>query len=927
MPNFGLTRAIRQAVLQGAKEAKVLRPGEVAANATRIDVKPGELIQEPAPATAPVAPSATPPPPEVPALTPTQANPGLATPPPAPVRGATPLPSADDALMEPAAIDMDAGRLATARPEDYNLEAIEQPNFDVITTTDEVKGVIADVSARNVGRIDEARRGVITNAQLQGLANDLDINQDVVRQVMERRSGGILNAETILAARQVLNSSAQRVQELGKKIASGGGSPLERLQFRRQLLWHADYQTQFMGARAEAGRALNAFSLPAGADVDINRVRDLVENLNGRDTDDLAKEVALIDSPAGVTKLAREYTQSKLMGTVNELFINSILSGPKTHIVNTAGNVLMQSMQIAETAVAARIGRFLGGEEHVAVGEATALAHGTISAWRDGLRLAARTARTGVALDDVVKFDNAPRRSISATNLMSAEQLNTPLGRFAEGLIDGVRIGNVPVPGIGPIIRAPTERVMMPTDEFFKTLAYRGELERQAYLHVADQINSGAATAADAAQLAREFMENAPLKAVQAAEEYTRYVTFQNSLGPVGQKFQLAIRSAPVLTLLAPFIRTPINIFKAGIIDRSPLGIFSKKFWRTMNAGGRERDMMLARVGMGTATTAVVASYVMSGDITGGGPQNPEARELLLASGWQPYSVKVDGKYVSYARAEPLAFVIGATADATEILSYINSDVEGLNSDEERYVYDAAAAIIVGVANNTMSKTFVRGISDFTELMSNPGMYLEGWTRNQVPAFIPYSSMRNQLGQIQDPYLREAWTVLDQIKVRSGIPGYSESAPPRRDILGNPRKAAAGDLMGPMSPFPSTDESTDPVVRELVNVMNATKTVPVSMPSKSVDKMRLSAAEYDELIKLSRLDPAPNGRTFYDELDYVMGSSVYLSATADMQAELLKDVQTRYDSIGRLKLERDNLAFAERLTEFRARRNRLRFGE
>lgn len=932
MADFGLSRAIRQAVLSGvktgAKEAKVLRPGELESA-----VKP--KLDAP----AAVAP-------DVPPLATTQSDPGLATPAAAPTavpqsipEGAVPLDTTVQQSLDSRPLDVDAhaNRVAGLKLENYDLDAIEQPNFDKIATTDQVKSVIADVSARNAGAINEARRGVITNNQLSYLAADLDVNEDIVRKVMERESGGILNAETILGARQVLNSSADRIQQLGTKIAADGGTQMERIQFRRQLLWHQDYQTQFMGARAEAGRALNAFNIPSKVNA---FTLDIIENMNGHDTDKLAKEVALTDSTQAVTQLSRKYTQSKLMGTINELFINSMLSGPKTHIVNASGNVLMQSMNIAETAVAARIGRFLGGEEHVAVGEASALAHGTISAWRDGFRLAAKTARTGIALDDVVKFDSSPRRSISASNLMTPEQRATPLGRFAEALIDGVRVpsknpnfpNGIPVPGIGPIVRAPTERIMMPTDEFFKTLAYRGELERQAFLHAHDQVLSGAADAADAAQIAREFMESAPLKAVDAAEEYTRYVTFQNDLGDVGQKFQLALRSTPWLTLIAPFVRTPINLFKAGIIDRSPLGMFSKKFWSTMKAGGRERDMMLARVGMGTATTSVVASYVMSGDITGGGPQSPQARDVLTASGWRPYSIRVtdpttgEQSYVSYSRMEPLAFVIGATADATEILSYINSDAEEMVGEEESAVWNAAAAVITGVANNTMSKTFVRGVSDFTEMMSDPKRYFRGWAANQVTTVIPFASLRNQLGQIQDPYLREAWTVLDQLKVHSGIPGYSELAPPRRDILGQPRMAPAGSLLGPMSPFPVSQVDTDPVLSELTRVMNSTKTVPVNMPSKRIEGMKLTADEYDDLTVYSRLDVAPNGRTFRDELERAMGSSVYEKATVDMQSELLKSVQKNYDAIAAIRLEKENPGFAERITRYRAQKDQRRFG-
>ncbi len=828
--------------------------------------------------------------------------------------------------------DIEAGFISELDFEKFKLDETFQTNFDTIHTTDGIKAVIADVAKKNAIQIDEARRGKITNEQLQGLANDLDIREDVVRKVMERESGGVMNAETILAARQVLVSSADRIHSLAVKITKAEATDLDRLKFRRQLQWHREYQTGFMGARAESGRALNAYRIPtSGDEIDIRRVMELVDSAAGHDTNQVAKAIALMDNTASISNLARKYTQSKFMGVLNELFVNSILSGPKTHVINTTGNIMMQSMSITETAVAARIGRFLGGDEHVLIGEASAMFHGTNGAYRDAFRLLGKTMRTGIPLDDVVKFEGLRRRSISAEHLLTAEQRATPLGRVAEIILDGSKVSikgkEVPVPGIGQIIRAPTERVMMPVDEFFKTLAYRSEIERQAFLHVNDQIASGAAKMDQAADIAREFMENTPLKAIKAAEDYARYVTFQNALGPRAQAFQLAIAKTPVLKLLAPFVRTPVNIFKAGILERSPIGLLTPKFWNAMKKGGRDRDMMLARVGMGTATSSVVASYAIDGTITGAGPRNPDARRLLEMSGWQPYSVLVGDTYHSYARLEPLAFVIGAVADTVEISSYINSDVEGMD-DEQQQLNNAVAAIIMGITNNTMSKTYVRGIADFMEMATNPERKFAGWAKSMSSALVPFSALRSQLGAIDDPYLREAWTIIDNLKIRSGIPGWSEGAPPRRDLFGKPRPVKAGSLLGPMSPMPERDINEDATINQLVSLMNLTRTVPVTMPSKRVNGMRLTVQEYDQLILISRTEPSPaTGLTFTEELDRTFSEAKFLGATPDMQVDMIKHVQATYDANARDLLEENNPLFAERLKLHGMKRDRLKFGD
>ena len=114
-------------------------------------------------------------------------------------------------------IDERARAVSRATLGDFDLDATHQTNFDTITTTDDVKAVIAEAADRNALLIEESRRGTISNEQLKGLAADLNMEQDIVRAVLERESGGVLRPEVILGARQVLNASADRVLQLGKK--------------------------------------------------------------------------------------------------------------------------------------------------------------------------------------------------------------------------------------------------------------------------------------------------------------------------------------------------------------------------------------------------------------------------------------------------------------------------------------------------------------------------------------------------------------------------------------------------------------------------------------------------------------------------------------------------------------------------------------
>lgn len=939
MPNFGLTKAIGKAVRSASRGAKVVRPGELEADAKEALAKQAEAAKQAAAAAAP-----TPGVPTAPPASAAQPNPAAATPAPAsqgapsapqaqapglagPVAAATPtevpenvaarqapvpMPKADPNLQVPGQDLADARRLSTANLGNYALDDLSVPNFDKITTSDDIKAVIADTAARNASRIDQARREVITNQQLAGLAGDLDVGEDVIRAVITRENGGVLNPETILGARQVLNSSADRLKNLADLVASGKASDIEKVQFARQVQFHNEYQTQFMGARAEAGRALNAFKIPVGSDAtQVARISEIIAN-SGGDILELARVVKMADTTSGVTAAVKKGLFARAgqasMNLINRVFVNGILSGPPTHVVNIAGNALFQAMNAGELAMAARLGRFLPGAEHVEVGEALASLTGTLNATRDAFRLSAKALKSGETIDNILKYDAV---TTGGKTLNVLPELDKPfLGRIVS-IIDEV-------------IDAPT-RVLGAEDELFKTFAYRADLDRQAFLRIIEQGRAGTIQAQDVAQSTREFLERTPEQSAKAAEDWARQVTFQSPLGPTGQKAQLFLRSVPVLTLIAPFIRTPINIFKQASY-RSPMALFAPKFWKDIQAGGRARDIALTRFAIGSATAALVAKWTAEDSITGAGPQSPQAKMIWEASGKRPYSFKrVDSEgnvtWQSYARMEPIASVIGATADATEILAHLNDDVETLTDDEQE-TYNAAGAIVAGIMNNTGNKTFMKGIADFSDFVSDPKRQVKPYTNQMVSSLEPFSALSRFVRNTQDPYLREAFTILD--KVRDNTPGMSKDLPLRLDLFGQPRAKASGSLLGVMSPLPDNPGNTDPVIAELTEVMNQTHLVPITMPGKDTEGMRLNAREFSELVRISRSEPLNNGKTFKDTLSEMIDSSGYQLATPRAKYDAMKHLQNKFDAAGIAELEQQDAAYAERITMWRLKVARLK---
>ncbi len=838
--------------------------------------------------------------------------------PDAPVAGGAPA----QPLDTPPNVAAEASFLDSSDIRQFATTDIHQPNFDRLETTDDVKAVIAQMAELNADEIMESRRGIVADEQLRGMAADMGLQAEAVQQIMQRESGGTINAETILAARQVLHASGNVLKDLSGKVVRGEATEMDRLRLRRQLEFHREYTNQFMGARAETGRALRAFGIPTGDDTQtLARMTELTSQVYGNDIETIARAIDANDNIAGVTKTAREYTQSKVLGTVNELFINSILSGVKTQVVNASGNALFQTMTTAELHVAAVIGRFLNSQERVLLGEAQAQLWGQISGIKEGLLLFGQALRTGKSIDEVNKLELPYPKAISAQNYNLDE--SGPVGRAVDFM--------------GTILRAPTERGLTAFDDMFKAIAYRGSLARQAYADAAAQAANGGVDNQQFADLVRQGMENASAEAMQKAEAEALYATFQNPLGPVGREFQGLVNKVPGLKVIIPFIRTPTNLFKAAFVERTPLGVFSQRIRDDIKAGGSRRDLALARMSMGTSITAVFAAKAASGQITGGGPTHPEARRLWLAAGNQPYSVKsVDPQgnvhWQSYQRAEPISFLIGSVADYVEAGQF--ADDEDLFDDPK--AMSAPMAMVAAIAENTMSKTFLTGLSDAVKALDDPERFWKSWTDRLAGAMIPYSSLRRDLSRIQDPMIREAWTLNEKLRRDSGIPGMSEGLPPARDSFGDIRFHQSGTFLGVLSPFPDSIEYTDPVRREVGRVMQATNRVPISRPRRQIEGVKLDVHEFEQYIDLSRnritigaggVQIEGSGANFEQALADLLQEPAYQAATEDARVDMIKDVQQTYDQAARGILIESNHALRTKIKSLKAHKLRKQVGE
>jgi hypothetical protein len=229
-------------------------------------------------------------------------------------------------------------------------------NIGKLETRGDIRRALQATETR-FGGFDAARRGKITQAETEALAAELKMTPD---DLLRRRKGQALNAEQALAARQILAKSADELVTLAGKVK--GGSDEDVTRFQRALLRHAAIQEQVTGATAEAGRALSQFKMAARSKAVRGRVLETaIEGGGGRGKLEDAAEAILDlqrrgEPPAEVNETARLLVKPKFSDKLVELWYNSLLSGPQTHVVNVLSNAMTAGLQLPEQATAAALG-------------------------------------------------------------------------------------------------------------------------------------------------------------------------------------------------------------------------------------------------------------------------------------------------------------------------------------------------------------------------------------------------------------------------------------------------------------------------------------------------------------------------------------------------------------------------------------------
>ena len=800
---------------------------------------------------------------------------------------------------------------------------VTQFNLEKVLTPDDVKQVIDKTAEIWQAQGFGAGRGQMTHAEIKELGDAQGMG-DVVDRLLRGKLQA--KAEDIYAGLQAVTTSAIELNRLAK-LATTTTDTAVLLRFRQHMAFHGALQAQMKGMQMEVARALGAFRIPrTGSPAgDANQIASLIQDYGGEKS---VKEMAEAYLALPTQARRNQFTGGawdKAKDAWFEVWINGLLSAPPTHMANMFGNMTFTLVRMAEKSVAGGIGavRRMWGTEKPSIyaSEVGAEALGFFQGMADGWALAKQAFTTEAPVRDLSgKILAAHRRSITSEKLAP------------ETAPDFIKKG---IDFLGVAARLPG-RALMTEDEFFKGINYRMALNGLVTRRVNEMTMSGQwhplveDTSIRAA--IREMLNNPPPDIASAAEHAAQVATFTDPVDGLLGKLGATAQHTLVGRMLLPFFKTPVNIAKAAL-ERTPLGI-AKLF---KEADPIERDMIMARAGLGTMAMATAGYYYTEGRLTGSGPSNYTLRKQLEDIGWQRWSLTFpkegveqprwlqaghtfilhpdDVDYVSYHRLEPVSMILAMASDIAEQYRWPTASTE----EGDKQIAKAAEVVF----NYMKNQTFLQGFSTIADLFASSTDQAAGKAtrtlQNLIGSQMPYSSALSMLERLTDPetesvipdpndpwYIRDIYAGLRRMETKT--PFVDKTMPPIRDIFGTPRLQKGIRVVDSLLPPILADalgDDIDAIAADRVKLELVRIGLPLRPVQKRINDIPLTAEEYDDYVMYTAIPKS--GISLYDALEQTIFDNgkfneAYLEAGVKEQQDRVSAVYTLFKTAGKITL-------------------------
>ena len=497
-----------------------------------------------------------------------------------------------------------------------------------------------------------------------------------------------------------------------------------------------------------------------------------------------------------------------LIRELEGVMTNSVLSGPKTPVRAVMGTASATFLRPLSTALGAAIRYPFDGDASTLRASLSAI-NGMVEAIPESFTLF-RTKLNSYWKGDIATIKTRYSEfSRGDQNWELIRRWAEDSGRATAGDTAAFRIANVARKMNDANFLTYSTKIMAATDDAFAYILGRAKMREKAMRRVMDLQGNGIQTPKINKKLMQAYEDDFYGQVFDAngniTDEATSFarkeVTLTQELTGFAKGLNDVFTATPLAKPFFLFARTGVNGLALTGKYTPGFNFLVKEFndIALANANNLEsvakygitdatelanaKALQTGRFAIGSAVTFMATQAWMRGDLNGNGPVDRQKRQMWIDGKWEPRTIKLGAVRVGYDAFEPFNLIMSTIADVGDA-----SELMG-----EEWTETELQKISLVIAQAVTSKSYLAGIQSFVDLFGGrPGQFdriIAGLGNN----VIPMSGLRNELGKLFTPYMREIGSGIDQSVrnrnlITEQIPGVKQ-LPIKYDMLnGKPIK-------------------------------------------------------------------------------------------------------------------------------------------
>tara|TARA_R110002072_G_scaffold21784_2_gene76875 strand:+ start:1141 stop:4014 length:2874 start_codon:yes stop_codon:yes gene_type:complete len=677
-----------------------------------------------------------------------------------------------------------------------NTKNLESFNIKYINSDQDILDLIALQEKQHSSKIAEIRKVGLKDEAVQEIADAYgkDTNK-LTFDFLSTKPGEVPPPAKIRAFRDFYLYKTEQLDLLAQKAVNG--TDADRIMFKQEMALVANLQQKLTGIRSDAGRALREWQLTSQATrfsdssfAELNMATTLEKMGGAEDIAQTAKMFLQLPKNKRGKFVDNAGFGRKLTDAAYESFINLILSNPVTHFKNIAGNTTTLYMSNFERSYAAKFNQIMGKTDGVAHFEGYAKSFGMQNAYSE-------------ALEQFFKAINGEQ------TLVAGSKVEAPASVFNAsefGVKNQIMAKGVDVIGKVMTLNGLPLKSLNAGDVFYKTLAYRSEINALAYREAFRLMKAGELDEKKAGAWIADFVTHPTKEAQEAAFKEAQYITFQT---PKGQKGDLLsqgakgineIRKLPLGRYFITFLQTPTNILRYSA-ERTP-GLNLLTDWGTQfKKGGASKDLAMAKLSIGSMFIMSGGSLGYFGLATGTNAtiENVDANKKIQS---KPYALEkaldipsnsliIGDTVLSFNGIDPFGQMLSQSIDIMQL----GREIWEHGGDKEAWT-KAATALAISIGENFLNKSYTKQSKEYFKILSGDKDFINNLKKSgkkifesaATPGFVRQINRWGDMieGDTGQPVSTNALEVGSMINnIKANTPGMSADVPKDFDIFGN----------------------------------------------------------------------------------------------------------------------------------------------